>query len=132
VNVLIPKNVELEPVARDTRAPWLSSGSDKWRLISNWTIYLDGMEWTVPKGYITDLASIPRLFWRMFPRGYGPSRRAAIFHDWCYSHGHRWCSKEYADEALRSIMIEDGAPEWAAWCFHRAVRLNAGGGGWSK
>lgn len=131
MNVLIPANVTLEPVPRDTHAPWLSARSDKWRLTNAWTLYVDGMEWTVPAGYITDLSSVPRMAWWIVPRGYGPARRASIFHDWIYSHGHRYVDKRWADAAMRAIMLEDGAPRFMAWVFHKAVRLNRGGGGWA-
>lgn len=130
MNVFLPSNPVLEPVPRNTEAPWLSRRSDKWRLVGAWTVYLDDIEWTVPDGYITDLSSIPRPVWWLFPRGYSPARRAAILHDWLYSHGYRWCTKEYADESFRSIMLEDGAPGWIAAVFYRAVRLNVNGGGW--
>jgi len=130
MDVLITDNPVLEPVPRDTRAPWLSSRSDKWRLVYDWRLHVDGMEWTVPAGYVTDLSSVPRVAWSVFPRGYSPARRAAIFHDRAYSHWHGHVTKAWADEALRAIMIEDGAPRWVAWVFYRAVRLNWRGGGW--
>lgn len=37
---------------------------------------------TVPAGFATDLASVPRLFWRVFPRDAGSYRAAAVVHDW--------------------------------------------------
>lgn len=36
---------------------------------------------TVPKGYRTDFASVPRFFWRVFPP-IGRYCQAAVLHDW--------------------------------------------------
>ena len=38
----------------------------------------------VPRGFITDFASIPRIFWNILPPT-GKYGKAAIIHDWCYS-----------------------------------------------
>lgn len=37
---------------------------------------------TVPAGFQTDLASIPRFFWRLLPRDGGTYRSAAVVHDY--------------------------------------------------
>ena len=36
----------------------------------------------VPVGFVTNLASVPRLFWRIFPRDGGKWRAAAVIHDY--------------------------------------------------
>ena len=49
---------------------------------------------TIPKGFVTDLTSIPRFFWSAFPKS-GPYMSAAILHDYLY-----WdqrCTREQAD-----------------------------------
>lgn len=38
---------------------------------------------TVPKGFDTDFASIPRIFWGILPPS-GPYGKAAVVHDYCY------------------------------------------------
>ena len=53
---------------------------------------------SVPKGFVTDLASIPRLFWTIFPPAAAYSY-PAIIHDYLY-----WfqpCSRETADNILK-------------------------------
>lgn len=41
----------------------------------------DGARYAVPPGFFTDLASVPRAFWWLFPRD-GCYRKAAVLHDW--------------------------------------------------
>ena len=50
-----------------------------WNLAQSFTL----CGWTVPQGFITDFASIPRPLWWLLPRWgkYGP---AAILHDYLY------------------------------------------------
>ena len=38
---------------------------------------------TVPEGFDTDLASIPKLFWNILPP-HGKYGKAAVVHDYCY------------------------------------------------
>ena len=59
---------------------------------------------TVPVGFKTDFASVPRLFWNILPPT-GRYTKAAILHDWLYnSHA---VSKEDADGIFRRIMEEE-------------------------
>lgn len=44
----------------------------------------DGWDYHVPRGFKTDLASIPQFFWRLFPKT-GEYDRAAVLHDWLYT-----------------------------------------------
>lgn len=86
---------------------------------------------TVPKGFVFDGASIPRLLWLLFPPGYGPAHRAAAIHDYLYNYGYNHYSKRYADDLFRATMLADGANPFIAWAFWRAVRLG-GKGGWAR
>lgn len=79
---------------------------------------------TVPAGFESDGASVPRFFWRLvFPPGDSQALRAAIIHDWIYRrHPAGWSRKE-ADELFRSLLVADGVPKWRARLAHRGVRL---------
>jgi hypothetical protein len=79
----------------------------------------------VPAGTKTDLASIPRFLrdWRAFDPN-GPSRRAAVLHDWLYADGTR--GKEFADNCLRAALLAEGVTPKVAAAFYWAVRLFAG------
>lgn len=56
----------------------------------------------VPKGFITDFASIPAAFRWWQTGGVGPQRIAAYFHDYMYSE--QLYSRKHADRVFRSVM----------------------------
>lgn len=84
--------------------------------------------WAVPIGFKTDLASVPRLFWRMFPRD-GEYRKAAVVHDYLVRYpvpelhdGQPITWGEAAnvfDEAMKDL----GIPAWRRWPLVAAVKL---------
>jgi Protein of unknown function (DUF1353) len=78
---------------------------------------------TVPAGFITDLASIPRLL-RGVLNINGKSRRAAVLHDWLY------CSKlfprEIADRIFYEALVAEGMNKGLARVYWSGVRS----GGW--
>lgn len=41
---------------------WLFS-SRKWKLIKNWVFTWEGVDYLIPRGFIFDGASVPRIFW---------------------------------------------------------------------
>lgn len=78
---------------------------------------------TVPVGYVTDLASVPRILWPLLPP-FGRYAHAAVMHDWLYT-THRTRRKS-ADAALKEVMIQDGVSRWQVWVIYTAVRLFGG------
>lgn len=87
-----------------------------------------GPEVVVPAGFVTDLASIPRIFWSVLPTD-GVYTFPAIVHDYLY-----WTQtlpREVADDVLRQGMDDMKVPAVDAWAIHKAVRLG-GGGAWEK
>ena len=85
---------------------------------------------TVPAGFESDGASVPRLFWRVvFPPSDNKALRAAFLHDWIYrTHPAGW-SRAAADNLFRTVLIEDGMPRLSATFAYWGVRLG-GGGAW--
>jgi hypothetical protein len=82
----------------------------------------------VPKGFVTDLASIPSPFWALLPPA-GPYSYPAIVHDYLY-----WfqpCDREEADEILRIAMKELDVSAATVTAIYEAVRLG-GGSAWSS
>lgn len=77
----------------------------------------------VPAGFITDLASIPRLFRNLpFLDPNGISRRPATMHDWLYgSPEGRARGKQFADDFLRAALRAEGASASVAQTFYLAV-----------
>jgi hypothetical protein len=77
----------------------------------------------VPTGFVTDFASIPRVFWRLIlPTG--THREAAVVHDWLYHCGDR--ERVVADAIFFEAMRVCGVPAWRRWAMFLAVRV----GGW--
>ncbi|HYG61757.1 MAG TPA: DUF1353 domain-containing protein [Thermoanaerobaculia bacterium] len=73
---------------------------------------------TVPKGFVTDLASIPRFFWATFPKT-GQYMSAAILHDYLY-----WdqrCTREQADRIFDIEMKSYGVNDTARTLIFSAV-----------
>lgn len=82
---------------------------------------LSGLRITVPAGFVTDLASVPRFFWRWFPPA-GDHAAAAVVHDWFYQQ-RLGVSRFLADAIFRDLMDSLGVPAWKRWCMWAAVRL---------
>jgi hypothetical protein len=81
----------------------------------------------VPAGFITDLASIPRLLRSVFNVN-GRSREAAVLHDYLYcSQGlNGWLSRAQCDRIFRDAMRDRGVNWLQRVAMWAGVRL----GGW--
>ena len=82
------------------------------------------MEITVPAGFETNFASVPRLLWRVLPP-IGDYWRSAILHDYLYSQDCT-CSRFLADSMFRDAMYADGVPLLQRVAMYYAVRLFGG------
>lgn len=99
------------------------NGAD-YALLSEWTFRTASVEGelltlSVPAGFVTDLASVPRLpfaYWAFGNR----ARRAAILHDWLYTEG--W-DREWADSVFYAAMLAEGVAPATAWAMWLAVRV---------
>jgi hypothetical protein len=78
-------------------------------------------EVVVPTGFITDFASVPRLFWNIVPPN-GKYRNAAIIHDYMYVYGIGGLKKVADDLFLQNMKIL-GVPWWKRIIMYRAVRF---------
>lgn len=74
---------------------------------------------TVPAGFVTDLASVPQIFWNILPP-FGIYDNAAVLHDWLYRN-HRF-TRRRCDWLLLEAMAELGTPLWKRWVIYGAVR----------
>lgn len=75
---------------------------------------------TVPSGFVTDFASVPRVFWSVLPPD-GDYVAAAVVHDWLY--WDQTTTREAADQALRDAMVELQIPSAAVWAVYNGVNL---------
>jgi hypothetical protein len=79
---------------------------------------------TVPAGFVTDYASVPRLPVVFLLVG-GKGNRAAVVHDLLYTLGSTYpgtVTREQADAVLREAMLATGYARVTAEAFYRAVR----------
>ncbi|MEE9199044.1 MAG: DUF1353 domain-containing protein [Dehalococcoidia bacterium] len=79
---------------------------------------------TVPVGFQTDFASVPRPFWPLVPK-WGKYGKAAIIHDYCYWEQHY--TRKRTDEIFREAMGVLGVAPWRVILMYWAVRLFARG-----
>jgi hypothetical protein len=98
------------------------------RLIADFVVIVDSVPVVVPRGFVSDLASVPWLFRRAFPR-FGPWNAAAIVHDWLYQAGRiggREITRRQADEVFLAVMrANPKCPGWKARAMYVGVRLGA-------
>ena len=103
--------------------------------------FLDGREWEVaetfvyrhhtvgaiivPKGFVTDFASVPRIFWRLLPPtgGYG---KAAVIHDYLYRTATFPVTRAQADQVFIDAMAESGVAPAVRRTMWSAVRAFGG------
>lgn len=82
----------------------------------------------VPKGFVTDFASVPRPFWALIPTD-GEYVTAAVVHDWLY--WNQATTREVADQALKDCMVELGVTEPQLTTVYQGVNL-FGGSAWRE
>lgn len=95
------------------------------RLIEPFLFYVGEKEapdtiFSIPAGFETDLASVPRLLWSLLPP-HGRYAKAAILHDWLLTQAPA-ISRPQADELFYQAMLILGVPTWQAKLMYYAVR----------
>lgn len=95
---------------------------DKWRLDEDLRYQSNVLAnvVTVPAGFVTDFATVPRLpvVYLAFD-GYGD--RAAVVHDFLYRQGE--ISRETCDKVFYEALLADGVSKWRASLMYAAVRV---------
>ncbi len=78
--------------------------------------------YVIPKGFITDFASVPRLFWAFIPP-MGKHNYAALLHDYlCY---YKPVTRKEADRIFYEMLIEHGVSKFRSKVMYYAVRFYA-------
>ncbi|EDV0418050.1 DUF1353 domain-containing protein [Salmonella enterica subsp. enterica] len=98
-------------------------GHYNWRVYKPFAFYLSDDESDVievPAGFITDLATIPHIFWILLPPD-GKYAKAAIIHDYMYATALR--TKKEADKIFLDGMTVLGVPRWKRTIMYYAVRI---------
>lgn len=78
---------------------------------------------TVPAGYVTDFASVPRLPLMYWLAG-DTAHEAAVVHDWLYSE--QKVSRDVADRVFREASAASGVAWWRRWLMWAGVRIGGG------
>lgn len=83
----------------------------------------------IPNGYLTDGASVPRIFWNIIPP-WGKYGQAAIVHDYLCEYlevetptGKRKITRKECDDILLEAMKVLGVPGGRAWMIHSGVAM---------
>jgi hypothetical protein len=83
---------------------------------------------SVPKGFVTDFASIPRALWTSLPRD-GDYVWAAVVHDYLY--WFQTTTKEIADSVLKAAMVDFDIPALTRTAIYQGVNLG-GASSWAN
>ena len=100
-----------------------------YRLLVDFTVFVPYVgRITVPAGFETDFASIPRIVWSWLSPEDPVILFPSIVHDYLYSmrgmvEGLPAVTREQADDVLRDAMLACGARSSQAWVVHKAVRM---------
>lgn len=100
-------------------------GRGTWRLLAPLVYESDlaGITVTAPEGFVTDLASVPRLPFAYLLTG-GVGHAAAVIHDVLYTK--HQVVRSTADDIFHEALLVLGIPRWQAALMWVGVRL----GGW--
>ena len=106
-------------------------GEDQWQLLDSLEYESDllGHCITVPKGFTTDLESIPRWLPLIYAMLYGIAHAASVIHDYLYTLA--IVTRRNADAVLYEAIVATGQPQWKAWLIWIGVRMG-GGVAWKK
>jgi hypothetical protein len=98
-----------------------ADGRGTWRLIDAllYDSTIAGML-VAPAGFVTDLASVPRMPFAYLLAG-GIGHAAAVIHDWLYC-CHR-VPRSTADAVFYEALRVLGVPRWRAWLMWAGVRI---------
>lgn len=94
---------------------------DWWEVAEPFTFSFGGELITIPAGYTSDFASVPRLLWWLIPP-HGMSAEASIIHDFLYDN--RIGNRDDVDMFFFACLLEV-VPIWQAKLMYRIVRTFA-------
>lgn len=101
----------------------------KWQLTGDFFYYFNESDKEkgilIPRNFITDFASSPRLLWSLVPPT-GRYTKAAVLHDYLYSKDEELelnISRKQADKIFLNAMQVLGVKKWRAYAMYFAVRI---------
>jgi len=102
-------------------------GPKLWMLLEDFSAVTPRGCIIVPAGYLTDHASVPRVFHSVCAPAATPVAEASIIHDWLYNKDSEDLPREFADLCLRELSLENGASRTLAYTVWSAVRVGGRG-----
>ena len=91
-------------------------------LVKDYYFYYNLKKHRIPAGFVSDGASIPRIFWRLLdPPITARTFTAQLKHDFAYQTA--YCTKKEADTLFLKDMLNAGYPRWKAYCDYVGVRV---------
>lgn len=104
--------------------------SSRFELIESIAYVNSELEITVKAGFISDMASIPKMFWGIIGSPFeGKYRKAALIHDGLY--GSHWLTKKESDALFLEMMKVNGVSWLKRYTMYYAVKW-FGNGAWNK
>jgi hypothetical protein len=84
-------------------------------------VVIEKQSFHIPRGFHTDLASIPKLAWPIMSPAHSSLIRPAIVHDWFYKKSCEFNRKQ-TDLIFYHMLKNDGIGTFRASCMYYAVR----------
>lgn len=94
-------------------------GGRKWEVNQEYTTEVFGKTVVIPKGFISDLATIPFFLWPFLPP-YGRYTEGAVVHDYIYLRVD--FSRKECDDIFLEVMRRCRTSEFTAQVIYRTVR----------
>jgi len=91
-------------------------------LCEDFTFSVDGVSQTIPKGFTTDWATIPRFLWSVYSPNKAETIPAAVIHDYLYFCPQQRSRKE-ADSIFYDALVYQGFSKRTAFKYWMAVRI---------
>lgn len=92
----------------------------KWKLVEDFSVNTSIGIITVPKDFVTNLASTPRFLWAILPP-FGKYTEASVVHDYLYFK--KELPRKVCDMLFYELMIIKDTYKWKAKTMYWAVRI---------
>lgn len=101
-----------------------TSGFD-FKLCRAFNVLIDNKKLTIPEGFVTDLASVPRPLWPLFPPQRAGFIAPSIVHDFLYAYPSGY-TRIQADAIFYSALVKNDVSKATAWKMWGGVRVFGG------
>lgn len=97
----------------------------KFSLCREFSVNVNNSEYKIPEGFITDLASVPRIFWSIDPPTDTKTIAAAILHDYLYSCPNN-LPRYKVDAIFYDSLLMSGESRFKSFKYWLGVRIGGG------